>query len=243
MDTYMTYPQLKASAKERMKPVMDRLVGTTVILLALRIAILLFSSRPYLNFIKPFILRYAISSLLAILFNTFLGMLQIGYHYIVLKVHCEQPFSAGDIFYAFSRQTKSSFLLAAFMSVISVVPLMPYNILMNWYVNSSKIMPFAVRFFTYIPAVILMLILKLIYAQIYFLMLDFPACPVKQLLKNSRRLMRGHKKRLLFIQFRLYLFFLIGCICTCGIGTLWINPFIYMVNAKFYLDLVAKRSQ
>lgn len=242
MDSYMTYPQLKASAKERMKPVTGELVGVTVILLALRIAILLFSSHPYLNFIKPFVLRCVLNSLLAVLFNALFGMLQIGYHYIVLKVHCDQPFSAGDIFYAFSRQTKSSFLLAAFMSVISVVPLMPYHILLNWYVNSSKIMPFAAKFFTYIPAVILMLILKLFYAQIYFLMLDFPSCPIKQLLKNSRRLMRGHKKRLLFIQLRLYLFFLIGCICTCGIGTLWINPFIYMVNAKFYLDLVTKQS-
>lgn len=243
MDPYMTYPQLKASAKERMKPVIDRLVGTTVILLALRIAISLFLSGPFLSFIKPFIFRYAMSSILTILFNALFGMLQIGYHYIVLKVHCDQPFSAGDIFYAFSRQTKSSFLLASFMSVISVVPLMLYNILLNWYVSSSKIMPFAVKFFTYISAVILILILKLVYAQIYFLMLDFPACPVKQLLKNSRRLMRGHKKRLLFIQLRLYLFFLIGCICTCCIGALWINPFIYMVNAKFYLDLVTKQSQ
>ncbi len=242
MYPYMTYSQLKSSAKKQMKPVTGRLIGITVIFLVLRVIVLLASSRPYLRFIKPFIPRYALSLLLTVLFGSLLGMLQIGLHYVTLKVHCNQSFSVSDIFHAFSKQAKSSFLLAAFMAAVTTVPMIPYDILSNWYAASSKAMPFMVRLFTHVPAIALAIILKLIYSQAYFLMLDFPSCPVKQLLKNSRLLMQGHKKRLLFIHLRLYLFFLIGGICTCNIGTFWIAPFTYMVNAKFYLDLITNQN-
>lgn len=53
--------------------------------------------------------------------------------------------------------------------------------------------------------------------------------------------MRGHKGRLFYIQV-CFLPLLFLAVLSCGIGMLWIAPFIYAVQTEFYLDLVTKRS-
>lgn len=239
---YMTYSQLKDSARARMTPVMGKLIGATAILYGLMLVASQFSSVSGI-FINSFALQMILFFFFSILGNILSEMLNIGFHYLMLKLYCGRPVSASDVFYAFTSQTKTCLLLSSFISVISIVPLMPFYIFIERFGTSLENTDLAIALFCYTPALVLTTILGLVYSQAYYLMLDFPSYSVKELLRNSRLLMRGHKGRLFYIQVCMLPIILIGCLLTCGLGLLWITPFAYAVETEFYLDLVTKRGR
>ncbi|MBD5550510.1 MAG: DUF975 family protein [Lachnospiraceae bacterium] len=258
---YMTYTQLKTSAKARMTPVMGRLVGAAAIQIGCTFLISRVSSIPAL-FTNSFALQILLYFLSSILCGTLTGILEAGLCYLFLKLYCNRPFSAGDLFYAFTRQTKTCLGLSFIMSLISTIPTMPaYAFFLRFSISMEKmnltaissnmdasavtIPPemlnlLSIALFCYTPALIITTILDLIYSQVYYLMLDFPSCSVKELFGKSRLLMHGHKGRLFYIRVCFIPLILLG-IMTCGIGMLWIAPFMYAVQTEFYLDLVTKR--
>lgn len=236
MKSCITYAQLKASAKERMKPVLGTLIGAAAISIGIHLVIRLSVSRPHPFFIRSPFLWYMMSYLILILSNTLLGMLQTGFCHLALKAHRGQAVSVSDLFYAFSRQTKSSIVCSVFMSLITVVPTIPFHIASRSFAPENSV-PHALALFSGVPGMILSIVLQLTYSQAYYLLLEYPALPANQLLKNSRLMMCGHKKQYLFIQVRLYLSALFITLLTCFIGGLWTTPFIFMVKTKFYLEL------
>ena len=58
MDPYMTYSQLKASAKARMKPLRGTLIAAAAISLGFNLAVLLFFSRIRLPFVRSYVIQY-----------------------------------------------------------------------------------------------------------------------------------------------------------------------------------------
>lgn len=68
-----------------------------------------------------------------------------------------------------------------------------------------------------------------------YLMAENPNLGIREAVNMSKELMDGHKWRL----FCLHLSFIgwgILSAMTCGIGDLWLNPYIYAANAAFYVD-------
>lgn len=257
---YMTYSQLRDSAKRRMKPVMGRLIGVTALQFGLSIVISQAVSFSTL-FPMPFLLRIIIYILSTVLCYTLTGMLDAGVTFIYLKLYCGRPFSAGDVFYVFTGRTKTCLGLSFVLALISTIPFLPVSILslrLNTVMEKMSLdilssadaagftaMPeflntMTIMFFCLTPALVITTVLNLIYSQAYYLMLDFPACSVRELLRKSRLLMRGHKGRFFYIQVCFLPLILLGSF-TCGIGLLWIIPFMCAVQTEFYLDLVTKR--
>lgn len=237
---YMTFPQLKYSAMARIKPVMRTLTGAAAAFFGLSLMAGQLSSVPGF-FTDLFLLQVVLRSLLTLLAGTFSRMLYIGFCCLMLKLYCGRPIAVSDLFYAFTAQAKTAIRLSLVMAVFNVVPLIPFTAFLMKYTGSLDNMDLAIALFCYTPALVLKTILNLIYSQAVYLMLDFPACSVKQLLRDSRLLMDGHKGRLFYIQVCMLPFILFIGVCTCGIGMLWITPFIYAVQTEFYLDLVTKR--
>lgn len=259
---YMTYTQLKNSATMRIKPVMGTLIGVAAIQIGLTFVITQVTSIPSL-FTTSLGLMMVVFFLSTTLSGTLTGMLDAGIRYPFLKLYCGHPFSAGDVFHTFTARTKTCAGLSFVMSLINTVPLLPFyyfftrfglimqEFSMAMFSSPAKIattpLPtealtsLTIALFCLTPALIVTTILGLAYSQVYYLMLDFPAYSVRQLLKNSRLLMRGHKGRLFYIHVCFLPLLLLGAL-SCGIGMLWISPFIYAVETEFYLDLVTKRS-
>lgn len=261
--TYMTFSQLKDSARARLKPVIGKLVGATAIGYGLE-TLAGSSSSVSSVFIQSFALQMIWYFVFTVLAGTFAGILGIGFRYMMLKLYCGRPINISDLFYPFTNQVKTGLAVSFIMSLISTIPTMPaYIFFMRFNMEfekmstaalsspldtSAAVMPpgvmmlLAAAFFCCTPAIILIAILQIIYSQVSYLMLDFPSGSVKQLFRDSRLLMRGHKGRYFYIQVSLIPITLIGGMLTCGIGMLWITPFIYAVETEFYLDLVTKRN-
>lgn len=236
---YMTFSQLKESAKMRLTPVIAKFIGAAAIFYGLTLIVC------RLPLLCKFLMESFASQMVFHFFITLFGtafsdMLRIGFCCLCLKLYCGRPVFTGDIFYAFRDQTKTALSLAIVMSVLKTSLLTPAQFFLQRLVTSQESMDLAVAVFCYTPALILTTMLGLIYSQIYFLMLDFPSYCVKELFQKSRLLMRGHKGRLFYIQVCFLPFLLLGTL-TGGIGMLWITPFIYAVQTEFYLDLVTKR--
>lgn len=259
---YMTYSQLKNSAKVRIAPVRGKLVGAAAAQIGLSFVIMEVSSVSTLFAASP-ALRMAFYFLSTMISGTLTGILNAGICYLFLKLYCGRPIAVSDLFYTFGHQTKTCVGLAFVMSLITTVPALPAqffslrfgqamesiqlaSISPDIAVEAATLPPevmtdLTLMLFCLTPALILTTLLALIYSQAYYLMLDFPFYSVKELLKKSRLLMRGHKGRLFYIQVCFLPLLMLG-VLTCGIGMLWFAPFMYAVQAEFYLDLVTKRS-
>ena len=83
-------------------------------------------------------------------------------------------------------------------------------------------------------------VFRLIYSQVFFLLLDFPKKEWRELLSMSRALMRGNLLRLI----GLYISFIpmgLLCVLSLGFGVIWVLPYLHSSLANFFLDLMQRR--
>jgi len=80
------------------------------------------------------------------------------------------------------------------------------------------------------------IIVALSYSMTYFILAENPDLSPKEAMKQSKELMDGYKSKYFILSLTfLGLGFL--CLFTLGIAFLWLIPFIYITNAKFYEDI------
>lgn len=79
------------------------------------------------------------------------------------------------------------------------------------------------------------------YSQTLFILSDNTNLSAEEAIKESMKMMDGHK----FEYFKLQLSFIgwaLLSFLTLGIGFLWLAPYVYVTNAKFYENLKSKQS-
>lgn len=75
------------------------------------------------------------------------------------------------------------------------------------------------------------------YSMSYYIMNDHPEYTPSQCLTESRRIMRGHKLDLFFLDLS-FIGWMFVSMFTCGLGFLWLTPYMNMAHAEFYNRLV-----
>lgn len=91
----------------------------------------------------------------------------------------------------------------------------------------------AVLFF--VIAIILGMIATFMYSLAFYIRVDNPDMGVVQILKTSRKIMHGRKLDLAVLCISFIGWFIV-CYITCGIGVLWLAPYIQANLAAFYDD-------
>ncbi|HBE02280.1 MAG: hypothetical protein A2096_06795 [Spirochaetes bacterium GWF1_41_5] len=74
------------------------------------------------------------------------------------------------------------------------------------------------------------------YSQIFYILSEDRSIAPLAALKKSKQMMNGYKKKLFYLGCRFFGWALL-CLCTCGIGFLWLAPYINLTLANFYNDL------
>lgn len=77
------------------------------------------------------------------------------------------------------------------------------------------------------------------YSMVALVIKDNPELTAREALKKSRYMMRGHKWELFKLYFSFIGWFFVG-ILTCGIGFLWITPYMNTAIVHFYEDVKAE---
>ena len=85
----------------------------------------------------------------------------------------------------------------------------------------------------FIAAIVIGTIVTYMYKMIYYVRVDNPDDSVVQILKKSRKIMHGHKIDLFVLMFT-FIGWHIVCNITCGIGYLWLVPYMAAAEAAFY---------
>ena len=75
------------------------------------------------------------------------------------------------------------------------------------------------------------------YSMAFYIMKDHPEYTAKQCIDESRRIMCGNKMKLFLLGLS-FIGWAIVCVFTCGLGYLWLAPYMQASQAEFYRSLV-----
>lgn len=241
MNTFKSSAELKASAKERMFGHYGTAVGAVLITLCI-VGFLDFITFLFVDTttVVGTVFYYVISFLLSLLS----GLFTSGTTYLYLEIICGRPASVGDIFRGFSICPNKAILIQGFISLISYIANIPMIIISYKVIFASQselmrlMLPYSLSI---ILSGVVSMILSLLYAQAFYLLHDFPQYSVRELLAKSRKLMVGHKGRLFYIYVS-FLPLLLVAMLSCGIGLLWLIPYMNATQTEFFLDLIQNKN-
>lgn len=167
------------------------------------------------------------------------GFLSFGTAYLCLKIACGQWSTYTDIFFGFRR----GYLLKTLLLTVARLALGFLCTLPGNYLRTSPGQPLPWMWVSaYVLGCCIYIPVALALDITYFLLLDFPDKKAIEILRDSFRLIRGNRSRLFllelsFIPLRLLV------LLTLGIGSLWLDPYMHMTYALFYLDLINPRKR
>lgn len=240
MNTFKSSAELKSSAKEHMLGHYGTAVGALLIVTCIVGPVMGITNLLVdLSTLTGTILYYAISFFITL----FAGLFTSGTTYLYLEIICGRPASAGDIFRGFSLCPDKAILIQGWITLISYLVDIPLIIVSYKVINASEsevmrlMLPYALS--TIFSGVISML-LSLLYAQSFYLLHDFPQYSARELLARSRKLMKGHKGRLFYIYVS-FLPLIMVAILSCGIGLIWLIPYMNATQTEFFMDLIQNK--
>lgn len=234
MIRYKSSAELKDMAK-------GRLTGRygTAILAVLVIKSIHFMINSFITTLVPGtdLKSYLLTILLSTITSIFLGVYQTGLSLFFLNMACGQPYRVNDVFYGMYNQPMRSITVSLAVTLANVVCLTPYQIFATLFMSTQDTNYMMLMLVTAAIGLLIYVPVSLAISQSYFLLLDFPEYSGADALKASCRIMKKHMGRLFYIQASFLPLILLGAL-TCGIGMLWITPYMNMTYTLFFLDIM-----
>lgn len=170
----------------------------------------------------------------------FFAIFQAGLAFMFLSNACGQHVSSGSLFSSFWGNPARVIKIQLVPSLLLLLPHVLPSILLNQFFRTAKrewLLYFLVLTLLFLPVRVY---IRILYSQVFYIMLDFPEMEPLACLRQSRRLMQGNKLRYFYIMLSFLPLSLLG-VCSCGIGLFYVYPYREQTYANFYLDLVAVR--
>lgn len=235
MSSYQSCTNLKAQAKEHMFGHYKAAVGATLLIFLTMefFQVMAPSLLGNLDTVIGIVIYYGVSFFVSVMGGLFFS----GIAYFYLKIVCAQHVRVNDAFLGFHFFPDKALAIQAWISLISYAADLPRFLLYSRITDMSDTKVLAGLILCTVLSCLVTVTLNLFYAQAFFLLHDFPQASAKDLLAMSRRLMDGHKGRLLLLCISFLPLMLLSML-SCGIAMLWIMPYMYTTLAEFYLDIV-----
>lgn len=74
------------------------------------------------------------------------------------------------------------------------------------------------------------------YSMMYFVLAENPEMKPMDALKESERIMKGHKMELFVLELS-FIPWILLCVVTCGIASLYVVPYVQLTTTHFYLQI------
>lgn len=169
--------------------------------------------------------------------NIILGVMNAGVALFFLNASCGQPYSVNDLFYAFKNDSKKALGISAAVILVQAICLWPSRYLLQSYLNTQESRTLLYMIITLVVGLCIYIPVSLGISLSFYLMFDFPQYSAKETLALSWKLMNGHRLRLFLLQLS-FLPLMLLCLCSFGIGFLWLEPYMQMTYVQFFLDLM-----
>jgi len=240
----MTSSELKTRAKD----LLDGRYGSAILILfvgnmlpgALSMMISSFLGSFQMLLTLPPLARVLLSLLITTAISLFTNIFSAGYALFFLNLACRRACDVSNLFYGFKWQFKKCLTLSGFFTAVSFILQLPCSVCYGMFQQTRNINWLMGAMLAIAAALLLGTLFSLFFSQCYYLLLDFPDYPVERLLRGSLRIMKGHIGRLFYLQASFIPLILLALL-SCGIGMLWLRPYMQTTYTCFYLDLMNPR--
>lgn len=164
------------------------------------------------------------------------AILIVGQNYLYLRIVRKNTCALGDMWYGFKNFPDKAITIQFVCLLLYGCCGIPFYILLylqRTTGSSAYIIPCILAFVCFLAVYVW---LSLIFSQALYSLIDYPDESSMALLRRSIQLMRGHKKRLLYIWVSFAGMYLL-VILTMGFAIFWVQSYTQMVRANFYNNL------
>lgn len=238
----MPEPKTSAQLKQIARGIMLGKYRVAIsVLLVTELIIITLTFLTHINTIPASAMEVFVQFIITLIILLFNSILTVGQSAFYLNIACSQPYQLKDLFTGFKVYPDKAIIIQLIIQLFANLPLIPAMVALTLAIyNMDPAMFFGFSLLMIIGGYISCWV-TLCYSQCYYLLLDFPDCSAIELLKMSRRIMKGNMFRLLYIQISFIPMTLLGYI-SFGIGLLFIVPYQKMTYTLFYLDLIQCRN-
>lgn len=234
MNTYKTTSQLKGIAKEKSLGRYGTLIGANLLILAIQILAMTITTVSS----GGSIILIVINSLISIIVSILLGLLVSGKAYLYMNLLYSQNVATSDVFYGLRQNSQKAVVIQAVFVLVDFVVSLPSQIFLIMYTRSQTQDLLALVLVSWAIGLFIDIIVALVYSQAFFLLHDFPDRSAKELLATSRRLMRGNKFRLFYLNVSFIPLYILGAV-SLFLPILWVSVYRYATTCAFYQDLIS----
>ena len=182
------------------------------------------------------LISYGISFVL----NLILAVISAGTVYFFLNICRNKKESVSDIFWAFSHHPDKVILITLYLMLITLLTMVPFIASVCAYLFLGKQTIYILLMtFTLILAIIGMFYFMLSYSFVYFVFVDHYDESIFEILRQSRTLIRGHRLRFFYLILSFIGWLLLSTL-SCGIGYLWVIPYLQVSEIMFYMDITGE---
>lgn len=189
---------------------------------------------------QPTVLSYVGLGIASLILSTLLGVLDLGIALFFLNMACGRRYHVNDLLYGYQCDFKKTLYISGARSLIATLCSLPSRYLIDAFMYLHTTALLAAAAVTLVIGIAIYLYAGLAVELSFFLMLDFPDKSVSEILQLCFRLIRGNRKKLFCLHLSFYPLELLSA-CTIFIGNLWLNPYMNMTYACFYLDLMSPK--
>ena len=234
MNHTKTSYELKMAAKDQLLNNYGKMISALLVVDLIPTFILLLASDflaadTLINTILYYVIYFMVSLLV--------GIFTLGNVKFYMNFCTGRDFRLSDIFYGFHGHQDVGILLILVNIGITFLSMVPFLISVGAFLFTQSAFLYPVMALTLIAGVLFAYIQLLSLSQCFYIAVDFPDYSVRQILSMSRRIMKGHRARLFYIQVS-FLPLALLCMFTMGIGLLWLYPYMNSTLTHFYLDLM-----
>ncbi len=230
---------IKAVARERLIGRYGTTIGAAILLLLIQVLI----SDAVIIMVNPDnVITYAVYLFTVLLVDVLFGVFYSGVAYLYMNVVYGQPARTSDIFHGLKIHPDKALIIQLPFAFASFVQTVPISIIRNFMMGQEGTTAYFALVGIAILGTVLSIIVKLIYAQSFYILQDFPDKTATEILNISSRLMKGNKWRYVKMYLSFIPLILLG-IVTLFIPLLWVDSYIEASRAAFYQDCIASASR
>lgn len=183
----------------------------------------------------------AATAVILFLIDLVIGTLDYGLCAIYMGLQYRQSPGLMDLFLGFRENSFTILKVQAVLSAIDLAIGLPITVITAIY-GDSWTSHLGIMLPLYLLTLAANLIVDLTYPLVWFILLDYPELTWREVLRSSRRLMRGNKRVLCYVWISLIPLYLLS-IFSLGLAGLWILAYQHAATAAFYRGLVNARKR
>lgn len=170
------------------------------------------------------------------------AILSAGIVSMHLRLARRQEISVGMLFSQFTNRSFRYILSSLLLSVMGMACMLPGSIVMMVAENADTRILLALGILLYILGMVVYAVLGLKFGLVNMLLIDNGDMGVIAAYRESDRKMYGNKGRIFYLFLTFIGWSVLGSL-SCGIGMLWVMPYMSQTSVEFYLEVKGEREQ